>query len=130
MFFDKQKVIDIALAEVGYREKATDAMLDEKFANAGPGNHTKYGRDMNKIDPLTMDYADAWCDAFVDWCFVQAFGVENARGLLAVPSMTTRPFPRSSSRTRCRGIRVDRKWATRSSSGAVSASIIRASFMR
>lgn len=82
MFFDKQKVIDIALAEVGYREKATDAMLDEKFANAGPGNHTKYGRDMNKIDPLTMDYADAWCDAFVDWCFVQAFGVENARGLL------------------------------------------------
>lgn len=82
MFFDKQKVIDIALAEVGYREKATDAMLDEKFANAGPGNHTKYGRDMNKIDPLTMDYADAWCDAFVDWCFVQAFGVDNARGLL------------------------------------------------
>ena len=82
MYFDKQKVIEIALAEVGYREKATDAMLDEKFANAGPGNHTKYGRDMNKIDPLTMDYADAWCDAFVDWCFVQAFGVENARGLL------------------------------------------------
>lgn len=82
MFFDKQKVVDIALAEVGYREKATDAMLDEKFANAGPGNHTKYGRDMNKIDPFTMDYADAWCDAFVDWCFVQAFGVENARGLL------------------------------------------------
>ncbi|WP_251198317.1 CHAP domain-containing protein [Anaerotardibacter muris] len=82
MFFDKQKVIDIAMAEVGYREKATDAQLDSKTANAGSGNHTKYGRDMHAIDPGTMEYADMWCDAFVDWCFVQAFGVENARGLL------------------------------------------------
>lgn len=82
MFFDKQKVIEIALAEVGYREKATDAQLDDKTANAGTGNHTKYGRDMHAIDPSIMDYADAWCDAFVDWCFVQAFGIENARGLL------------------------------------------------
>ncbi len=82
MFFDKQKVIDIALAEVGYREKATDAQLDNKTANAGSGNHTKYGRDMHAIDPGIMEYADAWCDAFVDWCFVQAFGIENARGLL------------------------------------------------
>lgn len=82
MFFDKQKVIEIALAEVGYREKATDAQLDDKTANAGSGNHTKYGRDMHAIDPGIMEYADAWCDAFVDWCFVQAFGIENARGLL------------------------------------------------
>ena len=82
MFFDKQKVIDIALAEIGYREKATDAQLDSKTANAGSGNHTKYGRDMHAIDPGIMEYADAWCDAFVDWCFVQAFGIENARGLL------------------------------------------------
>lgn len=82
MFFDKQKVIEIALAEVGYREKATDAQLDDKTANAGTGNHTKYGRDMHAIAPGIMDYADAWCDAFVDWCFVQAFGIENARGLL------------------------------------------------
>ena len=82
MFFDKQKVIDIALGEVGYLEKATDAQLDDKLANAGSGNHTKYGRDMHGIDPGIMEYADAWCDAFVDWCFVQAFGIENARGLL------------------------------------------------
>lgn len=82
MFFDTQKVIDIAMAELGYREKATDAQLDNKTANAGSGNHTKYGRDMHAIDPGRMEYADMWCDAFVDWCFVQAFGVENARGLL------------------------------------------------
>ena len=52
MCFDKQKVVDIALAEVGYREKATDAMLDEKFANAGPGNHTKYGRRHGQDRPV------------------------------------------------------------------------------
>lgn len=82
MAFDIKKMIDIALAEVGYKEKASDSQLDNKTANAGSKNFTKYGRDMHAIDPGTMEYADAWCDAFVDWCFVQAYGVENARGLL------------------------------------------------
>ena len=37
---------------------------------------------MHKIYPAVMDYPAPWCDAFIDWCFVQAFGVDTARKLL------------------------------------------------
>lgn len=35
---EKQKVIDIALNEVGYIEKASNNNLDNKTANTGSGN--------------------------------------------------------------------------------------------
>lgn len=76
------KVIDIALKEVGYLEKKSNKSLDNKTANAGHANYTKYGRDMHKIYPSTMDFPAAWCDCFVDYCFYKAFGVANAKGLL------------------------------------------------
>lgn len=76
------KVIEIALAEVGYLEKKSNSQLDNKTANAGSANYTKYGRDMHKLYPSVMDFPAAWCDAFVDWCFQKAYGVSNAKGLL------------------------------------------------
>ena len=76
-------VIDIALAEVGYLEKKSNRSLDSKTANAGSANYTKYGRDMHKLYPSIMDFPASWCDAFVDWCFYKAYGVANAKGLLA-----------------------------------------------
>lgn len=76
------KVIDIALAEVGYLEKKSNKSLDSKTANAGSANYTKYGRDMHKLYPSVMDFPAYWCDAFVDWCFYKAYGVANAKGLL------------------------------------------------
>lgn len=76
------KVIEIALAEVGYLEKKSNKNLDSKTANAGSANYTKYGRDMHKLAPSIMDFPAAWCDAFVDWDFVQAYGVEQAKKLL------------------------------------------------
>lgn len=76
------KVVEIALAEVGYLEKASNKSLNSKTANAGSANYTKYGRDMHKLCPSVMDFPAAWCDAFVDWCFVQAYGVEEAKKLL------------------------------------------------
>lgn len=76
------KVINIALAEVGYLEKKSNSQLDHKTANAGSANFTKYGRDMHEIYPSVMNFPAAWCDAFVDWCFYQAYGVSNAKGLL------------------------------------------------
>lgn len=76
------KVVDIALAEVGYLEKKSNKSLDSKTANAGSANYTKYGRDMHKLYPSVMDFPAAWCDAFVDWCFQKAYGVSNAKGLL------------------------------------------------
>jgi len=62
-----QKVIEIALAEVGYLEKATNSRLYDKTANAGRNNWTKYGAWYGLNGP------DApWCDMFVSWCADQA----------------------------------------------------------
>lgn len=85
--FDRQKVIDIALAEVGYLEKATNAQLDDKTANAGRNNFTKYARDLDAIPEIYNGRKQgyAWCDVFVDWCFVQAYGVEAMQTLLRQP---------------------------------------------
>ena len=77
------KVINIALAEVGYLEKASNKQLNSKTANAGRANYTKYGKELHDIYPTVMDFPAAWCDAFVDWCFYKAYGVANAKGLLA-----------------------------------------------
>ena len=41
-----QAAINIAKAEIGYREKASNANLDSKTANAGTANYTKYWRDV------------------------------------------------------------------------------------
>lgn len=85
MGYDRNKVIQIAKAELGYLEKRDGnlTLLYDKTANAGDKNYTKYGREMHEIYPSVMDYPAAWCDCFVDWCFMQAYGVANARSLLA-----------------------------------------------
>ncbi len=75
-----QKVIDIALAEVGYREKASNAALDDPQANAGSGNWTKYARDLAAAGYYNGNKNGyAWCEVFVDWCFWKAFGREGQR---------------------------------------------------
>ena len=87
MSFDRQKVIDVLLGEVGYLEKASNAQLDSKTGNAGYGNYTKYARD---LDALGYFYNGpkqgyAYCDVTVDWAFVQAYGVDAALYLLCQP---------------------------------------------
>ncbi len=75
-----QKVIDIALAEVGYREKASNAALDDPQANAGSGNWTKYARDLAAAGYYNGNKNGyAWCEVFVDWCFWKAFGRDGQR---------------------------------------------------
>lgn len=60
-----ERLVQTALDEVGYLEKASNAQLDNKTANAGYNNYTKYGAwyGMN---------AQAWCAMFVSWCFNKA----------------------------------------------------------
>lgn len=84
MAFDVERLIATAEAEEGYIEKASGDLkyLYDKKANPGTANYTKYGFEMSKIYPAAMDYPAAWCDAFVDWCFMKAYGVENARALI------------------------------------------------
>lgn len=74
---DPQKVIAVAIAELGYLEKAGNAQLDDKTANAGSGNFTKYARDIDVNYPRFYNGAKngyAWCDVFLDWCFITAYG--------------------------------------------------------
>lgn len=83
---DRQRVIDTAMAEVGYLEKATTADLDDKVRNAGDKNYTKYARDLWAIRWFNgSKQGAAWCSVFVSWCFVQAYGPEAARELLRQP---------------------------------------------
>ena len=74
-----QKLISIALAEVGYREKASNAALDDPEANAGGGNWNKYARDLAAAGYYNGNKNGyAWCECFVDWCFFKAFGPDPA----------------------------------------------------
>ena len=85
---DASKVIAIAAAEIGYKEKASNTSLDDKTANAGSGNYTKYARDFDQKYPKWYNGKKngfAWCDMFVDWCFLTAYGYENALRLLCQP---------------------------------------------
>lgn len=68
-------VINIALGEVGYKEKASNSYLDLATANAGSANWTKYARDLWNAGYYNGNKNGyAWCDCFVDWCFYKAFG--------------------------------------------------------
>ena len=49
MTYDVQKVISIAKAEVGYLEKKSNSKLDNKTANAGKANYTKYWRELHSV---------------------------------------------------------------------------------
>ena len=76
------KLIQIALAEVGYLEKRSTASLDSKTDNAGSKNYTKYAMDMCKCHAGIYVNGYPWCDTFVDWCMVQAFGANKALELI------------------------------------------------
>lgn len=70
-------LIATARAEVGYLEKKSNSQLDDKTANAGYNNYTKYWRDV-----YPQYQAEPWCAAFVSWCMMKTFGLETAKKLL------------------------------------------------
>ena len=78
---NKDKAIDAliatARAEVGYLEKKSNSQLDDKTANAGYNNYTKYWRDV-----YPQYQAEPWCAAFVSWCMMKTFGLNTAKKLL------------------------------------------------
>lgn len=81
-------VIAVAEGEIGYKEKASNANLGDKTANAGTANYTKYARDFDQKFPNWYNGKKngfAWCDVFVDWCFLTAFGYAKALELLCQP---------------------------------------------
>ena len=76
------KVLSIANNEIGYLEKKSNAYLDDKTKNAGDKNYTKYARDLIKWIGSPYAQASAWCDMFVDWCMITAFGLDKAKQMI------------------------------------------------
>lgn len=84
-------VVEIARAEVGYREKASNSQLDNKTANAGSNNYTKYAAYFDRLWNSGVRWYNTrkqgadWCDMFFDWAQCQAWGYEIARKVLYQP---------------------------------------------
>ncbi len=87
MYYDKQKVIDWALSQVGYREKASNSQLDDFTANSGDGNWNKYAAHLDSLSGFYNGRKNgyAWCDVFVDDGFVSCYGRAGAQFLLCQP---------------------------------------------
>lgn len=79
MGYTVKQVLKIAKAEVGYLEKASVCQLDDKTANAGSKNYTKYARDLaNAGYYQASKQGYAWCDLWFDWVHYMAAG-KNAK---------------------------------------------------
>ena len=77
------EILRLANNEVGYLEKASPEDLDDKTANAGNNNYTKYARDMDELGVYNgPKQGYPWCKVFIDWLFVQALGLDRAGELL------------------------------------------------
>lgn len=75
MGYTAKQLVEIATAEIGYHEKASNANLDSKTANSGKSNYTKYSRDLFKAGYYNGNKQGFdWCDQFVDWCFFKLCG--------------------------------------------------------
>ena len=73
-------VIKVADNEVGYLEKASNTKLDDKTANSGSANYTKYARDLAAAGYYNGNKNGyEWCDVFVDWCFYTACGNDRKK---------------------------------------------------
>ena len=77
------KVVALAEQEIGYREKATNAQLDDRTANAGFGNYTRYARDLHRAGFFGgSKQGYPWCAVFVTWVAWKLCGdAEKARQL-------------------------------------------------
>lgn len=64
------KLVQIALAEVGYLEKASNSNLQNKTANAGHNNYDKYAQDLADVKWFNGNKNGYdWCTCFASWCY-------------------------------------------------------------
>lgn len=71
------KIVAVATDEIGYLEKSSNLSLNDKTANAGNKNYTKYWADVDK-----SYQAQPWCAAFVTWCLDKVVGKDGTKKLL------------------------------------------------
>lgn len=77
MSYTVRKLLEIAVSQIGYKEKETNSQLDNKTANAGDNNYTKYARDLHAAGYYQASKQGyAWCDMFHDHCHLVAAGMD------------------------------------------------------
>lgn len=83
----KEKALNTARGEIGYFEKASNKDLDDKKANAGDKNYTKYARDVDAISGWMngKKQGHPWCGSFIHDVFLKTFGYPEARKMLYQP---------------------------------------------
>lgn len=86
---ERDSVINIASDEIGYLEKSWAAynenpdVIYDKTAGAGRDNVTKYAKEMDDLEVYNgPKNGYPWCKVFIDWCMVQALGLDRAGELL------------------------------------------------
>jgi len=108
------KFLEIAWNELGYLEKSKAAykanpnVIYEKEAGRGADNYTKFW-DVEK----SMQ-GNQWCNAFVNWCAVQRWGVDQAKEVLCTPGAWSFYTPTSSSY-----FKKANRWTTTPQKGAI-----------
>ena len=71
---EQQTIIDYAISQIGYKETGN--------------NITKYAAEIDRNWPNFYNgkkQGAAWCDIFVDYCFLHNFGYEKALNMLCQP---------------------------------------------
>lgn len=69
----QNKIIELAKAQIGYRPYS--------------GKYTKYADELDSIGDVYNGKKSGydWCDVFVDWLFIHAFGAETGENMLYQP---------------------------------------------
>ena len=82
-----QAVLNLARSEVGYHEKASNSQLNDKTANSGGSNWTKYAEYLDSFAGFYNGPKNGfpWCDVFYDYLFVKTFGEQLGREMLCQP---------------------------------------------
>lgn len=82
----QERLIATAEDQLGYMGKRSNSQLDEYKSNTS-GLWNKYARDLDALGDFYNGRKNGydWCDVFVDWCFVTAFGRELGQKLLGQP---------------------------------------------
>ena len=77
-----KQVLDLARSEIGYHEKASNSQLNDKTANSGGSNWTKYAEYLDSFAGFYNGPKNGypWCDLFV-----KVFGEKLGREMLCQP---------------------------------------------
>ena len=76
-----KKYINELIKWDGYIEKASNSMLDDKTANAGSKNYTRFGRDFFTYTGANMQ-AQPWCMIYLNAVLVEVIGLTDTKKAL------------------------------------------------